>query len=251
MKNQIMLKYFPHFLVMLSFMSCDVPQRTRIAPSTDTLNAPTDSDVTSGNSTSSSSQDSFSYETGDLDSSSSSTTDANFPSCDLSTKYQTTDIGSFGLCQSTVDETLFKIKFTTTTTSRNCLIPTYKDSSGSSTYIGQPQCTSVTEANVAIQGQLYKNRSGYESYPLNGVMVMKESLLNGYFNCMHAYINWLPQACPNGATSSSYCYSWIYACPYGAKTNYSCDQAARSYMNEICNSFKSQYGSYYADIKTK
>jgi hypothetical protein len=243
-----------HFYLLTSLVlisSCDVPQRTRIAPNADTLTGPTDSEVTSSNS-SSSSQDNFTYDAGDLSSSGpTTTTDSNFPTCDLSLKYGTSDIGNFGLCQSTVSETLFKVKFSTTSSSRNCLIPTYKDSTGSSTYIGQPQCTSVSSANVEIPGELYKNRSGFESYPLNGVMVMKEALLNSYFNCMHAYINWLPQACPNGPSSSTYCYTWISACPYGAGSNYNCDQAARSYMNQICSSFKSQYGSYYADIKTK
>lgn len=162
------------------------------------------------------------------------TTTPGFESCDLSFKYQTTDMGSFGICQSTQNETLLKLKPSMTNTStRTCLIPTYKDGSGSSMYIGQPQCT-FTQANVEVQGTLYKNRTGFESYSLNGVMVMNEGLLNGYFTCMNSYASYRSQACPNGAL-----------------TNATCDQAARQYQASTCNSFISQYGKYYADIKLK
>lgn len=161
-----------------------------------------------------------------------------FTHCDfVSThKFYIVDIGHFGLCQSTTDETSFLFKPSMTSTSiRTCLIPTYKDASGSSTYIGQPQCT-YTTAETVIQGRLYKNRTGFESYTLNGVMVMREPLLTSYYGCMNAYTQF--------ASSS---------CPYGARTSPYCDSAAKNYMGQVCNSFISQYGGgkAYLDVSIR
>jgi hypothetical protein len=249
MKNFI-IQLFSLIILGTALLGCDVPQRTRL---------PLSSSSSDSESATTTDPNAISYESGTLGDSSTSgststgttQTDSDFPSCDLSYKYSTVDIGSFGLCQSSVTETSFKVKFGTATSTRNCLIPLYKDSTGSSTYIGQPQCTSVTQSGEQLQGTLYKNRSGFESYPLNGVIVMKEALLPEYFNCMHGYLNWIAQACPSGINSSPYCYYWVPRCPYGAKTNSTCDQAARSYMSEICTTFKSRYGNSYVDIRTK
>lgn len=238
---------------------CDAPQRTRAPRSFENLNGaigpngqPISGTTVPGG---------INYEqpgalggaatTGTTSGTTGTAPDSNFPSCDLTSKYHTVDVGYFGLCQSTVSESLFKVKFTQTTTTRNCLLPLYKDAAGSSTYIGQPQCTAVNQADQVISGTLYKNRSGFESYPLNGVIVMKEPLLPEYFSCMHAYIKWLPQACPQGPNTSNYCYQWMPMCPYGAKTNATCDQGARAYMAQICNAFKSKYSNAYIDIRTK
>lgn len=174
-----------------------------------------------------------------------------FTTCDLSDRYQTIDIGFFGLCQSSQDETLFKFKTSlTSTTLRICLIPTYKESNGSSTYIGQPQCTYTTASQV-VQGKLYKNRPGFEQYPLNGVIVMKEPLLPQYINCMNGYVNWPQNVCPNGPSSTSYCAYWAPRCPNGGRTNGGCDTEARNYMGQICTTFKNQYSNSYIDIRTR
>jgi hypothetical protein len=173
-----------------------------------------------------------------------------FESCDLTHKYQTPDIGWFGICQSTQDETLFKFRPSVTSTSiRTCLIPTYKDANGSSTYIGNPQCT-YTTSNQIVQGKLYKDRSGFSNYPLNGVIVMKEPLLPEYINCMHAYVNWPSNVCPSGG-ANPYCAYWLPRCPYGSKSNAQCDAEGRSYMGNICTSFKTKYGNSYVDIGTR
>lgn len=172
-----------------------------------------------------------------------------FENCDLSDKYHTIDTGYFGLCQSSQDETVFKFRTSLTSSSiRICLIPTYKEANGSSTYIGQPQCT-LTTSNKVIDGKLYKNRSGYGHFPINGVIVMKEPLLNDYIGCMHGYVNWPRNACPNGA-SSSYCAQALSSC-LNAQTSQTCDTMARNYMGQICTAFKTQYSNAYIDIKLK
>lgn len=173
-----------------------------------------------------------------------------FEVCDLSDKYHTIDIGFFGVCQSTMDETLFKFRPSMTSTNvRTCLIPTYKDAQGASTYIGNPQCT-YTTSNQVVTGNLYKNRSGFTTYPLNGVIVMKEPLLPEYMACMNGYVAWPQNICPQGATSS-YCAYWLPRCPTGGRSNATCDMEAKNYMASICNTFKTKYSNSYIDIRTK
>lgn len=232
-------------VIYISFIACDAPQRTRLQQVRDNEN-----NLTSGNNTS---NDFTAGTTGSSSNgsnlSSPSTSGPGFENCDLTNRYHTIDIGHFGLCQNTQDETLFKFK-TSLTSGTVCLIPTYKDSTGSSTYLGRPQCVN-TEANKVFQGTLYKDRNGFSGHVLNGVIVMKQNLLTPYFDCMNAYVNWPAQTCPQGPSTSLNCYSWIQQCPYGARTNINCDTQAKSYMAQICNSFKSTFSNSYADIRTK
>lgn len=240
LKDCCMKKHLLFISLFTLIAGCDAPQRTR-APQAwingSSLENPTNQSGTLTN-------------TGPGTSRGSSTTNDGFQNCDLSNKYQTIDIGWFGICQSSLDETIVKFKPSLTSTDiRTCLIPTYKAADGSSTYLGQPQCT-YTTSNTTVQGKLYKDRSGFSSYPLNGVIVMKEPLLPEYFNCMQAYVNWPVNVCPSGATNS-YCSYWISACPYGAKTGSACEAQARDYMNQSCSSFKSKYSNSYLDISLK
>jgi hypothetical protein len=173
-----------------------------------------------------------------------------FETCDISDRYHTIDIGFFGLCQNSMDESLFKFKPSLTSTNvRTCLIPTFKEANGASTYLGNPQCT-YTNSNQIIEGKLIKDRPGFNTYPINGVIVMNEPLVPEYIGCMQGYVNWPRNICPNGATTA-YCGYWLPRCPYGGRTNPSCDLEAKNYMSQICNGFKSRYGNSYIDIRVK
>jgi hypothetical protein len=217
-------------LVSLTLASCDAPQRTRLTPDSlaasnnfsTNLNNPGPGFIQAPNSTVVTSDS-----TGNL-----SVLPAGFSGCDISPRYNVFGIGTVGICQSLLDETdiLFQVNIGDTS-SRTCLIPTYKDQTGSSSYIGQPQCL-YTEINKIVQGKLFKNRSGFTQYPLNGVMIMKEVSMPNYFKCMDAYVSYSTPACPAGA-----------------RTNASCDQLARNYMNQLCTSFKTN--TAYLDIKLK
>lgn len=239
MKTSILL-----FALLGLITGCDAPQRTRAPQTWVNGNSLEDPSNQSGTLTPSTGTGTGSGSTG--------TGTSGFENCDLSNKYQTIDIGWFGICQSTIDETLIKFKPSLTSSDvRTCLIPTYKAADQSSTYLGQPQCT-YTTTNTVVQGKLYKDRNGFQSYPLNGVIVMKEPLLPEYFNCMQAHLNWPANVCPGGANSNSYCAYWVPQCPYGAKTgNPICEPQARSYMNQVCTSFKTKYPNSYIDIRLK
>lgn len=240
-----MKKYVLFLATLTLIVGCYAPQRTRLT------NAYSN-DYNSGNPNNSSG----SLPSGTTGSSGGGTTGSStggattgFENCDLSSKGFTAEMGHIGICQSTQDETLFKFKSSLTSSSyRTCLIPTYKEGSGSSTYIGQPQCT-FTEADKVMQGKLYKNRTGFTGYPLNGVIVMKEPLLTEYFNCMQGYTNWPANVC--SGVNSPYCAYWAPRCPYGGKSNAACDTEARAYMTNLCTSFKTKYSSAYLDIKVK
>jgi len=245
MKNYLIL-----FSLLALVAGCDAPQRTR-APSTyvngNSLNNTSNASgnfSSAGSSSGSTSGSSTGTTTG-------GSTSPGFETCNISQdRYHTIDIGFFNICQSTQDETAMKFRTSLASTSvRTCIIPTYKDASGSSTWIGQPQCTYTTAGQV-VSGKLYKDRNGFTSYPLNGAIVMKEPLLPQYFNCMQGYSNWPGNACPNGA-STSYCAYWLPRCPYGSKSNAQCDTEGRNYMASICNQFKNQYSNSYLDINLK
>jgi hypothetical protein len=235
--------------LLLSFMAlvvgCDSPQRTRLATNGVNGNGLTYPSTTTGGTFTTSPTTGLPTGTTPTN-----TLGAGFESCDLSDKYQTIDIGFFGLCQSTQDELTFKFRTSLTSTSvRTCLIPIYKESSGSSTWIGQPQCTYTTAGQV-VTGKLYKDRTGFTTYPVNGVIVMKEPLLPEYFACMQGYTGWPANLCATTG-ASAYCNYWGQMCPYGAKTNTQCDAEGRSYMNKICTDFKTKYTNSYIDIRTK
>lgn len=243
MKSYILL------IPLLSLIvACDAPQRTR-APST-YITGYTNSGPTTGAPGSNPGTYPYVPTNPTTTAPTPTTTTPGFESCDLTHKYQTADVGWFGICQSKQDETLFKFRPSLTSTSvRTCLIPTYRDASGASTYIGNPQCT-YTKSNVVVDGKLYKDRSGFSGYPINGVIVMREPLLPEYISCMHGYVNWPSNVCASGS-NSSYCSHWRSMCPYGGRTGGACDTEARNYMANICNSFKTKYPNAYVDISVK
>ncbi|MBA2403415.1 MAG: hypothetical protein H0V66_01480 [Bdellovibrionales bacterium] len=215
----------PLFLVLL-VNACDSPQRNRLASSVNTGNG-------LGQPTGNVNQNPWS--TGSTGGSSTGgttpTKPPGFENCDISPKYYASEINYMGICQSSQDETKVAVNSTVSDSVRTCMIPTYKSSSGSSTYIGQPQCFAPQEG-VVTMGQLHKTRSGFTNSPLNGVMVMKEGSLTAYFTCMDAYITFShPQ------------------CPYGANTNQYCSQMANSIMTTKCNNFKVDHS--YIDIRLK
>lgn len=232
------------FIPLLTLMiGCDAPQRTR-APQTWVNSGSLQDPGNQSGTLPSGSGSSNSGSTG-------STGNDGFQNCDLTNKYHTVDIGWFGLCQSSQDEAVIRFKPSLTSTStRTCLIPTYKAPDNSSTYLGQPQCT-YTTAETVVTGRLYKDRAGFSDRPINGVIVMREPLLPEYFNCMQGYLNWPANVCPNGPHTSATCAQAFTQCPNGARTGGFCASEATNYMNYVCTKFKNTYGQSYLDIRLK
>jgi hypothetical protein len=214
-------------LIVLSLLvivsACDTPTRARF-PSASALGNPYTTDpggLTPGVTGST---------TGTTTGGTTPTPTPGFENCTLAKNYTTGDLGSVGICKSSLDETQIRfVSSISNQTYRVCVIPTYKDSTGSSTYLGDPQCTK-TVAEQIYTGRLYKNRPGFSQLPLNGVMMMTEPLLPDYFNCMDAYAKYIQMYCP--------------ANPYYAP----CVQGATSARTSVCNYFKQKYPSNYLDI---
>lgn len=244
-----------HLLITMTLIfaaACNAPQRTKAPTNWVNGNSLNESGnfINTGTTAGTSSGTTTGTTSGTNSGTTGGTTEAGFESCSLSDKYNTVDIGQFGLCQSTLDETSFKLRTSLSSQSvRVCLIPTYKEGSGSSTYIGNPMCT-LTTSNQTVMGKLYKDRQGFSGYSLNGVIVMKEPLLPEYFACMKAYVSWPANVCPS-SSSNSYCAYWMPRCPYGGRSSAMCDVEGKNYMASICNSFKAKYSNSYIDIRTK
>lgn len=233
------MNYSILFISLLILIGCDAPRRSR-APTT----------YINGSNFSDTGSQFISNPTTNPINGVSPTAEQGFESCDLTDKYYSVGTGHFGLCQNTLDETLFKFKPSLTVNSvKTCLIPTYKEQNGASTYLGNPQCT-FTVSNQIIRGKLFKDRQGFNTYPINGVIVMPQSLINEYISCMHGYINWPGNAC-SGGNNTAYCAYWLPRCPNGAGSNQLCMTEGKNFMANLCNNFKSRYPNAYIDIRTK
>ncbi len=213
-------------------VSCDSPQRNRLASVTtgDGVQAPVPGNNNNNN------NNNNPFNTGATTGSNNGGQNptkvnppAGFESCDLSpNKYYAAGIGYMGICQSSMNEGQVAVYPELSDSLKTCLIPTYRDGSGNSTYLGQPQCFLPVALKISY-GTLYKTRSGFTGNPINGVMIMKESSLTAYYSCMNAYVNYASSACP-----------------YGPRTSAACDHAARALMTTSCNDFKAAHS--YLDI---
>ena len=120
--------------------------------------------------------------------SSSTTTTAGYEHCNFNDySYYVSAVGSVIACQNSSTKTKVEIKINqTNTTEMTCFIPTYRDSSGSSFYIGPAQCL-YHNADTLYEGTFTIDRYGYTSSHFNGLMIMKYGLTDDYFNCMLGY----------------------------------------------------------------
>ena len=229
-----MKKYILCLPFLIFLVSCDAPRRTLSAGNyssgiTDSNNGFNSSGSNGGGSNSGGAPGSD------------TTTTPGFENCNMTYKYSTID-------------TSFIVKFALPSTEYQiCLIPTYKDNAGASTYLGNPQCLFVTseQVNKVILGKLVKDRPGYSHLSINGVMIMKKPLTTSYYACMQGYTAWPKNTCPSATTMDPQCSYLIQSCPNGGATSNDCHIAATNYMNAVCTQFKNAYSSAYADIRTK
>lgn len=153
------------------------------------------------------------------------TSEPGFENCNLNSVQTVGTLGGVAICQSTLDETKIKVKFSTADQSvGTCFIPTHKNVDNTSLYIGMAQCTYHT-ANQILNGTLVKSRSGYANASLNGVMIMKQTSITDYFACMDAVPNFIANNCP------------------GQPTPPACVQQAQLFMQSVCQYFVSR-GNY-------
>ncbi|GEM_PF-621314 len=82
--------------------------------------------------------------------------------------------GAYTLCQSSSNPLDIWLQVKNPITSEQlCLIPTYH-SGTNSVYIGEPKCLYVRSNTTLYKISMIKNRSGFSTYPVTGVMVMRD-----------------------------------------------------------------------------
>ncbi|MGE3610224.1 MAG: hypothetical protein AB7I27_11595 [Bacteriovoracaceae bacterium] len=216
------------FLSVIFLIGCDNGQRTRLPVSGNSDS----STYTIPNPTNIGNTGTLPNGTTSNGSGSSSTTTTGFESCDLTQKYYAATFGNFGLCQSSQDETMVKFRPNTTLTdSRVCLIPLFRNGSGSSMPIGMPQCT-YPKKDQEMLGKLYKS-TNYQNIGINSVLVIRETLLPNYYACINGYTNFIQSNCPNNPPLN-------------------CQQAAQQYQATTCNNFVTTYQNQsYVSVKLK
>lgn len=212
------------FLLILS-VACDTPVRNRspYAQPTDTSSKdnPDDNPSVGGQGK----DNDGDGDAGEGGSGSETTQDDGFKDCNIGYVYYALRIGNFGLCQSSKDETKFKLKLANADTSiGTCFVPIHVNSDGSSYHLGSAQCVNQ-EADRVYDMTLTKDRTEN----INGVMVVKANALNGYMQCMTAKMQFIQTY--NNCVYNSYCMA-------------SADQWAQ----EVCYNFTQVYDGHYYQV---
>ena len=150
-----------------------------------------------------------------------------FEDCNLGYQYYGgSNIGSFGLCQNSMNESEFKIKMANQDLSvGTCFVPVHIVNGGNSYKLGIAECVH----NRA--GQIYNMILTKErSEPINGVMVIKAgSAINAYMSCMSAKVDYM-RSIPN--------------CQFSQQCMYQADQ----YANQICTQFVGTFSTFYKQV---
>lgn len=179
-------------LILTSLVGCFSDTSTRRKSLVAVIESDSDGDASSSDSTVASmlddDSDTFAATPTSSSSSSSSSNGTGYTHCNFNDySYSVSTIGSVIACQSSSSKTKVKVKISETDlTNMTCLIPTYRDSYGSSFYIGPAQCL-YHEKDTIYEGTFVIDRYGYTSTHFNAVMIMKYSLTDDYFNCMLGY----------------------------------------------------------------
>lgn len=235
------------FSLLLVAVACDGPTRMREGAgiNSNPLLNPSNGTTTNGSTTNGTTTSGTTTSGTTTGSTTGNTTPAGFETCGAGNIYSHASIGQVKVCQNSVNELYFKLEYTnaaTTQADATCIVPMYKDTNNSSTYLGVAQCTTHTAGQVSY-GYVSKNRVNYGQYPVNGVMVMKYSATTAFYQCMNGYAtSYNPCA---AACQQSYAYN---AGMYQQCVS-NCASKATSYMNSMCSNFKSSYP--YIDIRTK
>jgi hypothetical protein len=220
-KGLLMIKLLS-LLLLFIFTACDAPMRTRV---------PTDSSFQGNNVVNGQDQEPVDptdpADPADPAEEDLVTSTPGFENCAIGPQYYGgSRIGSFGLCQSTINESSFKLKMASSDLSQGtCFIPLKIVDGGNSYKVGIAECVH-NEANKVYPVTLTKDRSD----EINGVMVIKAgAATNAYMNCMSAKNDYILSV-PN--------------CQYSS----SCISSANQYANYVCGQFVGTYSTFYTQV---
>ena len=213
------MKIFILLSTFVFFVSCDNPTRTRFEPIDNVDPSLVQSDPDQTNSSDS--------PTNPTDGTTIGIPEDGFEDCNLGYQYYGgPQIGSFGLCQNSLNESQFKIKMANQDLNvGTCFVPIHIVNGGNSYKLGIAECVhnrAAQEYNMVLTKE--------RSEPINGVMVIKAGApINAYMECMSAKVNFY-RANPN--------------CQYNQQCMYQADLHA----NYVCNQFVGTYSTYYKQV---
>lgn len=217
-------------LLLMTFLiqSCDSDQRTRFQQIS-TADTVADPNIVSA--TDFDTEDPFTTPTEEPVTTVFDTTSVNsepgFENCNLGYQYfGGSQIGSFGLCQSELNQNTFRVRLAQTDTSvGTCFVPLHINSDGSSFKLGIAECVH-NQADTIYPMILTTERSE----EINGVMVIKAGApVAQFFDCMNARATYFA-AVPN--------------CQF----NQQCVSQADQFANNICTSFVGNYNTFYSQV---
>ncbi|MBD64452.1 MAG: hypothetical protein CME62_04555 [Halobacteriovoraceae bacterium] len=220
-------------LLFFSLWACDAPQRTRFQTNPGVGEDLSDSFFnSSGEPGSGISDEEDSDEDDGTDDDDTAATTPGFENCSLVYQYYGgSQIGHFGLCQSTLNESTFKLKMANTDkTVGTCFVPIHRLANGNSFKLGIAECVH-NESGKVYDMILTKDRPE----EINGVMVIKYDKaptsypLTSYMNCMNAKNNYI-LANPNCINSAQ------------------CLMDAERHAQYLCTQFKNQYSAFYVQV---
>ena len=82
-------------------------------------------------------------------------------------------IGDYNFCKSSTFSNNFYLQVKAPATSDLCFFPLYTIMDNQHTTLGNASCIRVLASNQIYQIELYKNRSGFTSFPINKLLVVK------------------------------------------------------------------------------
>lgn len=134
----------------------------------------------------------------------------------LTYQYEHPHIGNYNICKSSQNNDSYLIQIQNQIPNFSvCAIPTTSGgTNSSSTYVGEAKCFNVYESNKMVEINFIKNRPGYSSYSITGMMIMQDrpyyypAPYNYQLNTPDAYLyclNWLASY-----NDGRYCETFTY-----------------------------------------
>lgn len=237
----IMKKILIFSLPIVVLISCDLPQRTpninelsgsSVQTTTNPINLPESTTGTSGN------------------------TQPGFETCSTDFNYNGQQIGRFSFCRHSSNASQFQVIFEQASNTGTCFVPTHRLNNGTSFKLGRAECV-YNQANVPYRMTLNKelmppNFSSQRPEPINAVMVLRADAANAYMACMNAKNSYLVSArqIPGNYSSPPCCYNpvSVEGNPHCLQVNPSCEQAANTYANGVCQNFTQSYAGRYKEV---
>lgn len=162
-----------------------------------------------------------------------------FDDCNLNYQTHTNNIGYFGICQNSINESQMKVKFQTADSNvGNCFVPMHQNNDGKSFHLySRAECVYPEAGKKYIIP--FQSSARIRNDSINAVMVLKFDAVNHFFLCMNAYSQQFQVALQQYYSSHINC-QFSPSCQ--ASANQWANQQANGYAQNVCTDFQAIYG---------